>query len=347
MINLNAGNLWTHKYLDKVIELNEQHKGIIEVKSLFGSISKLTPTARSFDRIPYLDWGKIDSFVNKARKNNIAIRYTLNASCFGAMEDFKSIWDSKLKEDIKELHAIGVNEWTITSALFMELIGEMFPDDFREVSTIVEVSTPEDAARWQELGANGINISTNINRDFDAIKSIIAVGPTVSILANEACLYRCPYRRDCYNLSSHNSKRSEELFAFYPFQDCNNIRMDEPVEWIKARMLLPQWLPLYQSILGVDWFKIAFRTHPYETAIPILELYMNLMHEGNYLDLWPTIKHLGDTDEPKDQQYISCKELGEIEFFTEMAVIGSKCASHQCGIDCVYCDDVARQLADS
>jgi len=344
MIHLNAGNLWTHKYLNKVIELNDQHEDTIKVTSLFGSISKLTPTARSSDRIPYLEWNEIDSFVDKAKKNDIAIRYTLNASCLGSLQDFKAVWDNKLKDDIKELHAIGIREWTITSALLMELMAEMFPDDFLEVSTIAEVSTAEDIKRWQVLGAKGVNISTNINRDFDAIKAITKVGPRVSILANEACLYRCPYRRDCYNLSSHNSERSEELFNYYPFRYCNNIRMNNLTEWLKARMLLPQWLRLYQVMLGVDSFKIAFRTHPYERAVPILELYMNQIHEGNYLDLWPTIKHLGDTVEPKDMQYISCKELDDIGFFTNMATLGSKCSSSECGVNCTYCDAVIAQV---
>ncbi len=346
MINLNAGNLWTDQYLDRVIELNAQHKDDeIQVKALFGSIAKLTPTARSVDRLPYLEWNEIDRYVDKARKNNINIRYTLNASCLGSLQDFKALWDSKLKHDIRELHATGVREWTITSPLLMEELREMFPNDFLEVSTIAEVATPTDMDRWRMLGAKGVNISTNINRDFDAIRSIVGTGIEVSILANEACLYRCPWRRDCYNLSSHDSQRSEKLFDFYPFRYCNNARMDDISEWLKARMVLPQWLKLYQSMLRVNWFKIAYRTHPYETAIPILELYMNQMHEGNYLDLWPTIRHLGDTEEPADKQFISCKKLDELNFFTEVAVTGRGCSELVCGSECTYCDDIAKKAS--
>lgn len=340
MVYLNAGNLWTPDYLDKVISLNEQHKDVIQVKSLFGSISKLTPTARSADRIPYLEWGSIDRFVDKAKKNGINIRYTLNASCLGSIQDFKHIWDSKLKDDVKELHAIGVDEWIVTSAMLLMQLRDMFPDDFLEVSTIAEVSTPYDAVRWMGIGADGVNISTNINRDFDAIKGIISTGIEVSILANEACLYRCPYRRDCYNFSSHDSERSEELFDYYPFRHCNLIRMGDLVEWIKARLVLPQWMAKYQSMLKVDWFKIAYRTHPYAVAVPILEMYMNQLHEGNLLDLWPTIRHLGDTKEPQDTQYISCRKLDEADFFTQMVVHGGDCSNLQCGVDCAICDTV-------
>ncbi len=343
MIYLNAGNLWTNDYLDKVIELNEQHKDDeIQVKALFGSIAKLTPTARSADRLPYLEWSMIDKYVDKAQKNGIKIRYTLNASCLGSMQDFRQLWEGKLKADIVELHAIGITEWTVTSPLLLIQLRELFPDDLLEVSTIAEVDTLADVLRWMGLGANGFNLATKTNRDFDVIEEIVTSGAEISILANEACLYRCPYRRDCYNLSSHNSERGEELFDFYPFRWCNIARMGNIVEWIQARVVLPQWMHLYQDH-GIDWFKIAYRTHPYEVAIPILELYMNKYHGGNYLDLWPTIKRLGDTEEPADKQYISCEELDRLSFIQYFMRNGSKCDHNICGVTCLYCDSVIKK----
>jgi hypothetical protein len=347
MINLNAGNLWTDKYLDKVISLNKEHKNDgIRVSSLFGSISRLTPTARSADRIPYLEWSQIDRFVARARNNDIHIRYTLNASCIGSVQDFKEIWERKLKEDIIELHSAGVDEWTITSPLLMMRLKELFPNDFLEVSTIAEVSTPTDAARWLKIGANGVNLGTNINRDFNVIKEIVDTCIEVSILANEACLYRCPFRRECYNLSSHDSLRGEDLFNFYPFRFCNEMRMNDTAEWLRARIVLPQWMKIYQKETAVNWFKIAYRTHPYETAIPILESYMNQYHGGNYLDLWPTISHLGNTEEPKGKQYLSCQRLDEIGFLQSFMKEKTSCNKVLCGEDCVYCDTVVDRLME-
>ena len=120
--------------------------------------------------------------------------------------------------------------------------------------------------------------------------------------------------------------------------------MEDITEWIKARVLLPQWLKTYQSISKVNWFKIAFRTHPYETAIPILELYMNQYHGGNYLDLWPTIKRLGDTDEPADVQYISCEKLDELGFLEHFIKEGERCNHRECGVTCFYCDEVIKKV---
>ena len=344
MIYLNAGNLWTDTYLDKVIELNKKHKDV-KVTSLFGSIAGLTPTARPIDRLPYRDWAFIDMYVAKARKNDIHIRYTLNQSCIGPLQMFNDNWESKLKEDVEELHNIGVDEWTVTSPLLITLLTDMFPDDFIEVSTIAEVSTPEDANRWMLLGADGVNLSTSINRDFSMIEAIAKTGITVCILANEACLFRCPFRRECYNLSSHNSGRSQELFEFYPFAWCNNIRILNPAEWLMSRLVLPQWMDLYKRLTKVNRFKIAYRTHPEEVALPILESYMNKMKTGNLLDLWPTIAHLGDTKEPKDVTYIPCEELGEKDFLYHFFKDGNTCLSRTCGVDCYYCQRTYDRIA--
>ncbi|KKL73689.1 hypothetical protein LCGC14_2072400 [marine sediment metagenome] len=106
---------------------------------------------------------------------------------------------------------------------------------------------------------------------------------------------------------------------------------------------IPEFLALLQAALDVDWFKVAFRTHPYERAVPILEMYMNQAHNGNLLDLWPTIKHLGDTDEPQEKQYISMEVLDKENFFSRSISAGNDCASLQCGIDCTLCNTVLKK----
>lgn len=343
MIKLNAGNLFDNDYLDEVIRLNEQYKDKIQVRSLFGSVKGLTPTARAQDRLPYMEWSKLDRYADKALKNGIQLRYTLNQSCIGSLQDFHEGWGSKLRGDVKELHDVGFREWTITSPLLLELVKDLFPEDFVEVSTIAEIATPTDAKRWKELGADGVNISTSINRSFALIKNIVEIGVEVSILANEACLYKCPWRRECYNLSSHDSLRSEALFGFYPFRKCNEYRMDYPVEWVKARLVLPQWMKFYQFMAGVDWFKIAYRTHPKEVALPMLRSYMSQKCEGNLLDLWPTIRHLGQTEEPKDTLYISCKVLDEENFLDHFFRYGETCDFQKCGENCTFCYDIFKK----
>jgi len=344
-IYLNVGNLWTFSYLDKVIELNKQHDNI-QVKSLFGSVANITPTARSFDRIPYRDYGFVEQYVTKAEGNGIHCRYTLNQSCIGSIQEFKGYFDSSLKPTIQRLHDIGIIEWTVTSPLLLEILRNMFPDDFIEVSTIAEVSTAEEAKRWRAIGADGINVSTSINRDFKRLRDINDMMVlNASVLCNEACLFRCPWRRECYNMSSHDSERSEELFNFYPFKKCNEVRLAHPEEWLKSRLVLPQWLPIYEERTGIKWFKVAYRTHPEEVAIPLLEVYMNMYFGGNLCALWPSISRLGDTPEPKDVTSISCDKMDKAGFIARWLGYDS-CNDYVCGVSCHYCQVMYNKCKD-
>ena len=345
MIRLNSGNLWTNRWLDKVIQLNKEHANI-EVVTMFGSIGGLTPTARSIDRLPTLSWPSIEAYIAKAKDNDINCRYTLNQSVIGPLQQFKPYWENELKATLIHLHKAGIEEWTITSPLLISLLRDMFPDDFIEVSTIAEIACPEDAERYIDLGANGIDVSGSINRDFSALKDIMEVANrrnvVVEILANEACLWKCPFRRECYNLSSSNSVRGDEFFSSYPFGWCSSIRNNNPVEWIKARMILPQWMSFYQSELGINMFKVAFRTHPYELALPILEAYMSENFQGNYCDLWPTISKLASkNDVPLN---ISCAALDKIDFFQHWINTGFACTARNCDINCSYCSSILEKV---
>lgn len=338
MIHLNVGNLWDNEYLDTVIKWNEEFKDTVSVTSLFGSISGLTPTARSMDRIPNRDMKFVAEYVKRATYNGIAIRYTLNHSCIGSTQFFEHHWFNELQDTLIELHNIGINQWTITSPLLIELMRKMLPDDLIEVSTIAEISTVEDVKRWRSIGADTVNVSTSINRDFNTLQRIAGAGLMVAILANEACLHQCPWRRECYNLSSHDSKRSEELFGFYPFRRCQDTRLKDPVEWLKARLILPQWMKFYTEKTGIMNFKIAYRTHPIEVALPMLRAYMEQKFTGNLLDMWPTISHLGSTVEPKETTSISCAKLDELGFINYFALQRTPCSQHECGVTCKYCE---------
>ncbi len=338
VIEFNAGNIWSDEYIDKVIDLNNTHTDT-KVTSIFGSVAHLTPTARSFDRIPFIDHDDLENYIDKARSNNIHVRYTLNTSCIGSIQEFKSNWEKSLKDIVIRLHKMGVDQWTITSPLLMLLMAELFPSDMLEVSTIAEVSNPENLTRWHMLGANAVCLSTSINRNMMQLNTVAKKAKElhmdISLLANEACLLRCPFRRECYNLSSHDSFRGSQYFDNYPFKNCNLIRMDNPVEWVKSRMIMPQWISAYKNV--TNKFKIAFRTHPYEVAVPMLTKYMDLYHGGNYLDMWPTVSNLGNTAEPANTLYISCEKLDRMGFIDAALVRGHKCDSIHCGKDCVLC----------
>jgi hypothetical protein len=105
-------------------------------------------------------------------------------------------------------------------------------------------------------------------------------------------------------------------------------------------------MPKYQSVTGIDWFKVAFRTHPEEVAIPILKAYMDMDYKENLCDLWPTISRLGNTPEPKEVTYISCEKLDKVRFLDKWTK-GDDCSDHLCGDGCSYCYEVLGKVGQN
>jgi len=345
MIRLKAGNLWKHEFLNRVIELNRMYEDKdVQITSLYGSLHNFTASARCDSRVPSYDIDYVRDYVRKAKKNNINIRWTLNESCIGSMQDFESCVWPEYYNTIRTLWDIGIHEYTVASPLLATLLNSILPspaDRFIEISTIAEVSSVAELDRWLDLGVNGVNVSIMINRDLTTLYDIFKYSNRhnieVTLLANEACLWKCPYRRECYNLSSHNSDIGP--FRNYPFNRCNVERIVNPSEWIKARMILPQWMKRYESDIGIHNFKVTGRTSSMDIIIPILVAYMEGDYKGNLLDLWPTIAPIADTIEPKDSAFISCKALDEMYLYEHFISSGYLCASKDCEV-CGYCEAV-------
>jgi len=354
MINLNVGNCWDWDFLNEIIRMNDEEcsGANIRTTSLYGSMPFMSASARSSDRLPSEVTGNpkplmfqenLIEYVQRAQRHNIAIRYTLNQSCIGPMQDFAEYWKSSLSKSIKFLvHEAGVMEYTVTSPLIAELMLDQHPGLWVEVSTICEVDSPEKIERWYKIGAKGVCLKLDANRNIDLLRDLKNVceelGIDIDLLANEFCLFGCPWRAECYNLSSHNSYRGP--FDSYPFSRCNNIRLEDPAEWIRARFILPQWMEFYEKNFGISTFKVTGRTHPPSVVLPIVEKYMKGVAYGNLLDLWPTVARLGNTVEPKDGTYI---DIGEVDK-SRNTLLSGMCTNKECGA-CDLCARVFKQAS--
>ncbi len=346
-LRLNVGNCWDWSFLERIIVLNKTlgKENNIKVTSLFGSLPFFTPSARSSDRLLSSSRpipgpagaGDLEGYVHHAKSAGIGIRYTLNQSCIGPMQDFdKALWP-QLKLSLDYLYKSGIHEYTITSPLLMELMRENFPDTFLEVSTICEVDTVQKLKRWAELDVDGVCAKLDANRDTFLLKLLSDTcainGIVMEVLANEFCLLGCAWRQECYNLSSHDSQRGP--FDHYPFGRCQKVRLSNPSEWIKAGFILPQWMQLYSEQAGVSAFKITGRTHPPRVILPIIEKYMSRKHTGNLLELWPTIAALAASEEPQQGTYIDTEEVEK--HFKHLT--SSHCSIRSCE-KCGYCETI-------
>jgi len=345
-IELNVGNLWTTEFLNYIIDANKRYAPSTAVTSLYGSIPKYTASARSADRLPDRDDEFLEDYIQRARENNIHIRWTLNQSCLGSSNEFYDHWYKHMRPIVLKLTSMGVDQWTIASPLIMELMRDLLPEALLEVSTIAEVNSVLELDRWVSIGANGVNLSIMANRDFKLLENIAdfcySKNIDITLLANEFCLYKCPWRTECYNLSSHNSQRSGELFDYYPFSRCNNVRLRNPVEWVRARFILPQWMGEYSCCVGINKFKITGRTASFSAVQPIIEAYMKQEYKGNLLGLWPTISPLGNTAEPADSIYIDVETFDKYRFLEHFMIDYLSCSVQDCS-GCRICETFTRR----
>jgi len=335
-IKINLGATWDVEQLIKINELNALHENAV-VTEVYGSIGSY-PTARSFDRLPAWDNKRFGAYMETALRLGISVKWTMNQSCLGNLESLDEIM---YKTIVDHMVAYGQHKYIVAVPLMLQIIKENDADAEIEVSTISRVTTLCELESWLLYGANAICWDVMENRNIPLLKQAAKLchtyGATLEVIANEFCLYGCIHRNTCYNLSSHNSGRKR--FGGYPFSDCISDRVADPVEWVKARFILPSWTRQYMDF-GVDKFKITGRTHPTQDVLRVLSYYMDEKDPEDLLSLWHHIEKLVDGTEQHPVIYTEVlKRESMLDHFIQK---GSACRSMPCknGNGCTYCQSL-------
>ncbi len=274
--------------------LNDQYKGI-RVEEVYGSIKdfKIFGSARPDFRLPNFD---IKDFEKRIRDYNlcgISVNYTENTP----IVDKAKINTVEVKEKLRQLVNMGVSRITLAHPLSMELTYQLSNMPI-EISTIYAVNSDYQLRELKRRcpTINKVCLDVDVNRDFRSIFHLNKVGKELGIecelLANEFCLYNCVDRVQCYNDHTQISTETEaSQFKRYPMGRCINSRLD-PVEWLRARFILPQSMKWYQQSVQIDRFKITGRTHPTKYILWIVEEYMKQNYNDNLLQLWADVKNI-------------------------------------------------------
>lgn len=320
------------EFVDKIKELNQKYPR--KVDELFGSIAGVTPTARSQDRIPGGGIDKVEEALEWLKGSGISLKWTLNHSCFGGMQDLDY---PRLRDAVGQLVDLGITRYIVTIPVLLRALRKDFPQITLEVSTISRVRSAREVMEWIKLGANGFCWDVMGNRDFDVLQNSIKVakehGAYIEILVNELCTWPCIYRNHCYNLSSHNSIRT--VMNGYPYGWCTEEKAADPWKWIATRFVLPEHLDYYLE-MGVERFKISGRTRSPETILPIVEWYMKGESPEDLLDLWPHVSVLVG-GEVRPELRISTKLVKTRAFLNRFKWVDCDSA---CQVTCFYCNKI-------
>ncbi len=266
-----------------------------------------------------------------AHQHGIKMNIVMNPSCLGGyhltFEGYRLFaWY------FNELDKAGVDGVTVAEPYLVELLKDYSMETV--ISCVSHVDSPQRAEFYEALGADGITVDTNINRDFSTLKAIMnAVSCNIRVIVNEGCLYKCPFRYAHFNLFSHitavSSTRPLNTFGDYYFDKCISIRVRDPSQIIRSPWIRPEDLAEYERI-GIKDFKISGRANAVGWIISCMVAYSRRSYNGNLLEL------LDCPSELRDAFYVDNMALdGCIKQWQNCKKICNECR---------YCDDITSRV---
>ena len=270
--------------LKDILEVREK-ESLTDVDEVFmGGSPDVMGSGRGVLHAPLID--EIQEQTVYAHQHGIKMNIVMNSTCAGGhhltFEGYKMFdWY------FGELNKADVDAVTVAEPYLVELLRD-FPMKI-VVSVLAYVDAPQRAQIFDNLGADVITVDTNINRHLDLLKGIVeAVNCDVRIIANEGCIYKCPFRFSHYNLASHLSSLNQPrapLFApdFY-FDKCINIRLRNPTQILKSGWIRPEDIKVYEA-LGIEDIKLSGRTKTVNWIIECMRIYSQRSFKGNVLEI--------------------------------------------------------------
>lgn len=318
---------------------------------LYGVLStSLIGTGGSSPDNVHMARDQAEAYIKQAHAAGLSFDYLLNAPSMSNME-----WDRsthrELLDHLEWISSIGVDSVTVTIPYLVELIKRQFPQLKIRISTIAHVHSVARAQFFERLGADSINLDFHVNRDFRTLEAITkAVKCEIIVLANNLCLYQCPYEYYHHDGLGHASQSYNPVhgcYVDYCTIRCTLDRLTDMSENIKCRWIRPEDLHLYEEI-GIEMFKISGRAMPTERILKAATAYSSRHYEGNLHDilncLTPKIGFINagppgtqsHSIAPPPELHIDNQALdGFIDFFRKQ----------NCLSECYHCD-YCRKTAD-
>ncbi|RJO70422.1 MAG: peptidase U32 [Myxococcales bacterium] len=237
--------------------------------------------------LPEVDRGRLERFVQLAHGQGIEFNYLLNASAMGNME-YTREGQRQMEAMLEWLDGVGVDSVTVASIYFLRLVKRRYPRLKVRVSSHRYTDNPRKVRFWVDNGADYIVVSeVNIHREFKVLEAMqtAAQGVELQLIVNNWCRQDCAIAGNhAVSLSAASQQNGKGFPLDYCSIVCNNIRLNEPVNYLRANWIRPEDLHLYED-LGYHNFKIVERNTPTQILLERVKAYSEQRYDGNLLDL--------------------------------------------------------------
>lgn len=260
----------------------------LPVKEIFGKLhSDFFGGGRPSLYIPSVKKNKVKHHIDIIRRNGYKFNYLINTSCLDNLE-FTRAGQTMMFKFLDWLVENGVDTVTVSIPYLLQWLKKNYPGLKVKASIIADIDTLLKANKWEDLGADGIILGLDCNRDFALLKAIVRhVKCEVALIVNLACLKSCAFSQYHYVLGSHASQAHHKIKHFYIdycLYHCNYARFKDTSEIIRSGWIRPEDIDCYENI-GIHSFKIVGRILPAEKIAEIAGAYSNKRYEGNLLEI--------------------------------------------------------------
>lgn len=262
--------------------------------------------------LPAVDRVKLADFVRKTHEKGLEFNYLLNASTMGNME-YTSEGQREINRLLGWLNEIKIDSVTVANVFFLKLVKNRYPNIKVRVSSHRYTDNPRKIRFWRDAGADCIVISeVNIHREFNELEAMRnAAGDSVelSLIVNNWCRQDCAIAGNhAVGLSAASQKKSKGFPLDFCSLYCNQLRLVEPVHYIRANWIRPEDLHLYEN-LGYTNFKIVERNTPTSILLDRVKAYYERKYEGNLLYLFQNYAYPLEKFSRRDRDAFSRKRL--------------------------------------
>jgi collagenase-like PrtC family protease len=237
--------------------------------------------------LPQVDRAGLARFVEKTHAHHISFNYLLNASAMGNTE-YTREGQRQMEEMLEWLDGIGVDSVTVANVYFLRLVKRRHPRLKVRISSHRFTDNARKVRFWVDNGADYIVVSeVNIHREFRVLEAMRQAAGEVELqlIVNNWCRQDCAIAGNhAVGLSAASQKKSRGFPLDYCSLVCNDLRLREPVNYLRANWIRPEDLHLYEE-MGYHNFKIVERNTPTQILLERVRAYAGQRYEGNLLDL--------------------------------------------------------------
>lgn len=239
--------------------------------------------------LPTISKGYLKRYVKDVHKNGLKFNYLLNTACLGNRE-YTISGQRQIRRLIDWLVDMGVDSVTVAIPYLAQLIKKKYPRLELHASNLAYIDSVIKAKYWEDLGAGLLVLaSSSLNRDFETLNKIRRhVKCKLELIANNACLYRCPirdYHRVMIAHASQNDNHANKYFIDYCILNCRNMRLKDPVNFIRSDWIRPEDVHYYEEA-GIDYLKIVDRGCATDFILNAITAYVKRSYTGNLADLF-------------------------------------------------------------